>query len=76
MTHHLSTTTRRAAVVATACGLLTLGALPATAIPDPGPAPARHHHSGCALERVGSHLVRCDDLTGGGAQAPWWIPER
>ncbi|TDT85912.1 hypothetical protein DFO47_101331 [Arthrobacter sp. AG258] len=30
----------------------------------------------CPLERIGSQLVRCDNLTGTGAEAPAWIPEQ
>ncbi len=29
----------------------------------------------CRLERVGTQLVHCDNLTGAGVQAPTWIPE-
>ena len=30
----------------------------------------------CPLERIGTQLVRCDNLTGAGAAAPSWIPEQ
>lgn len=30
----------------------------------------------CPLERIGTQLVRCDNLTGTGAAAPFWIPEQ
>ncbi|MBX7443848.1 MULTISPECIES: hypothetical protein [unclassified Arthrobacter] len=30
----------------------------------------------CPLERIGAQLVRCDNLTGAGAAAPYWIPEQ
>jgi hypothetical protein len=30
----------------------------------------------CPLERIGSQLVRCDNLTGPGVPAPYWIPEQ
>jgi hypothetical protein len=30
----------------------------------------------CPLERIGSQLVRCDNLTGLGVPAPYWIPEQ
>lgn len=30
----------------------------------------------CPLMRVGTQLVRCDNLTGAGASAPSWVPER
>ncbi len=61
--------------------LLTTAALalgpgaPATARQDAGQTP-RTDHAPCALERVGTQLVRCDDLTGNGVPAPWHIPER
>ncbi len=29
----------------------------------------------CPLERVGTQLVRCDNLTGAGVRAPSWVPE-
>ena len=29
----------------------------------------------CALARVGTQLVRCDNLTGAGVAAPAWVPE-
>jgi len=32
-------------------------------------------YADCPLERIGSQLVRCDNLTGAGAPAPAWIPE-
>jgi hypothetical protein len=28
----------------------------------------------CPLARIGTQLVRCDDLTGAGVTAPAWIP--
>lgn len=33
-------------------------------------------YADCLLERIGSQLVRCDNLTGGGVDAPFWIPEQ
>ena len=30
----------------------------------------------CPLERIDTQLVRCDNLTGAGAEAPFWIPEQ
>ena len=30
----------------------------------------------CPLERIGTQLVRCDNLTGAGVPAPYWIPEQ
>jgi hypothetical protein len=53
---------------------------PATASPDPGD-PVRTDRATmtlltCELQRVGTQLVRCDDLTGAGATAPTYVPER
>ncbi|YCH05877.1 hypothetical protein ACTAQJ_12040 [Arthrobacter sp. alpha11c] len=30
----------------------------------------------CLLERIGTQLVRCDNFTGAGVDAPYWIPEQ
>ena len=30
----------------------------------------------CALERVGTQYVRCDNLTGAGVPAPSWVPQQ
>lgn len=30
----------------------------------------------CLLTRIGTQLVRCDNLTGAGVPAPPWIPEQ
>jgi hypothetical protein len=30
----------------------------------------------CPLTRIGTQLVRCDNLTGAGVPAPFWIPEQ
>jgi hypothetical protein len=72
-------TTTRARVLAVLAGALlpipVLGA-PVGAQPlagEPVTAPVVGH---CILERVGDQLVRCDDLTGGGATAPSSVPER
>ncbi|GAA4733337.1 hypothetical protein GCM10025782_35900 [Pedococcus ginsenosidimutans] len=69
---------RRILTSATATALLVaLGTLPATARQDPGEAHGRSTASCfCALERVGSQFVACDNLTGNGVPAPAWVPER
>lgn len=49
-----------------------------------GPAPATagydeevlNTYVDCPLERIGTQLVRCDNLTGAGVDAPSWIPEQ
>ncbi|QTE30014.1 hypothetical protein [Pengzhenrongella sicca] len=48
----------------------------ASAKPDDGGFPDRHivQRHACQLERVGTQLVRCDDLTGAGSRAPSHIP--
>lgn len=33
-------------------------------------------YADCPLERIDTRLVRCDNLTGGDASAPDWIPEQ
>ncbi|MHC6230000.1 hypothetical protein ACX5I6_09905 [Arthrobacter sp. MMS24-T111] len=33
-------------------------------------------YADCPLERIGTQLVRCDNLTGAGVAAPFWIPEQ
>ena len=75
----MRTTTIRA-ITATGGLLLAtlLTAAPATAWEDPGPpagTPTQALYQ-CPLERVGTQLVRCDDLTGNGATAPTYILER
>ena len=51
--------------------VIVSAATPSSARPEPGPslppvADTRH----CTIERVGTQLVRCDDLTGNGVSAP------
>ena len=42
---------------------------------DPGTLIPVQHVLKRPLERVGSQLVRGDDLTGNGVEAPSWVPE-
>ena len=78
MNHHQG---RQAATV-TALLLTALSAAPAAAVSlhDPSlpaqSAPASGPTHTCWLQRVGTQLVRCDNLTGNGAQAPQWVPEQ
>lgn len=54
-----------------------LGALPAAARQDAGPAtghPAAPYR--CAIQRVDTQFVGCDNLTGNGVPAPAWVDER
>jgi hypothetical protein len=59
--------------------VLAVGAPSAAAKPDPGGSGSvvtTTLHPYCPLERVDTHLVRCDDLTGAGVPAPLFIPEQ
>jgi hypothetical protein len=50
--------------------------VPAAARPDAGgQLQPRFSYENCELNRVGTQLVKCDNLTGGGVQAPVWVPE-
>jgi hypothetical protein len=67
---------RCSAAAAAATIIAGLAATPATARPDPGePVQVRFSYDNCLLSRVGTQLVRCDNLTGGGVPAPLWVPE-
>jgi hypothetical protein len=66
-----------AAAAATFVASLAVGT--AAARPDPGsPIPDRYssYYDNCPLQRIGTQLVRCDDLTGGGVTAPLSVPEQ
>lgn len=56
------------------------GVAPAAAMQDPGvpqrPPVVQLDAPYCFLTRIGTQLVRCDDLTGAGVPAPAWVPER
>lgn len=76
---------RHRMLLATASALVAvaLTALPASARQDAGPTekPSASSTSSttdgrCPLRRVGSQLVRCDNLTGNGVAAPAWVLER
>ncbi|MBG6237682.1 hypothetical protein IWX78_000625 [Mycetocola sp. CAN_C7] len=69
--------TRFAASVAAALIILGAGVSPAVALQDPGrPANGSTPSLSCTLERIGTQLVRCDDFTGAGSEAPSHIPEQ
>ena len=65
--------------------VLLIGATPAAARPDAG-APVASAASAstststdtgrCPLERIGTQLIRCDNLTGNGVAAPAWVTAR
>ena len=57
--------------------LLAVGTLPAAARQEAGPSnPQPASTPFCAIERVGSQYVACDNLTGNGVPAPAWVGER
>jgi hypothetical protein len=69
---------RCSAAAAAATIIVGLAAAPATARPDPGPPPIPDRIScdlNCPLSRIGTQLVRGDNLTGAGVTAPEWVPE-
>ncbi|NYG08102.1 hypothetical protein BJ986_002589 [Phycicoccus badiiscoriae] len=70
-------TIRRTFPTITAAALLVaLVALPAAAHQDPGPAPlAPPATYFCAIQRVDTQFVGCDNLTGNGVPAPAWVGE-
>lgn len=65
--------------------VLLIGATPAAARPDAGTpvtstasatASTSANSGRCPLERIGTQLVRCDNLTGNGVAAPGWVKAR
>jgi hypothetical protein len=67
---------RCSAAAAAATIIAGLAVTPAGARPDPGvPGYDRISSKSCSLARIGTQLVRCDYLTGGGVEAPVWVPE-
>jgi hypothetical protein len=65
--------------------VLLIGATPAAARPDAGTpvtstasatASTSANSGHCPLERIGTQLVRCDNLTGNGVAAPGWVKAR
>ena len=76
MSHPL--VSRTAAATLLSLLFLSGSASVASACPNPGdtgPAAAVGGHA-CPLERIGTQLVRCDNLTGAGVPAPLFIPEQ
>lgn len=75
----MNTSRRRrvAALVGAAALLASLTTTaPAFARPEPQPTAPAIDRSGCALERIGTQFVKCDNLTGAGAPAPAWVREQ
>ena len=56
--------------------LLFAGGSGQATIPAPEDTSAPTTYADCPLERIGTQLVRCDNLTGAGVEAPFWIPEQ
>jgi hypothetical protein len=74
---------RALAVLAGSLMLTMVSATYAAARPDPGgptaaPTVTAEHHvqSPAPLMRIGTQLVRGDNLTGAGVSAPLWLPEQ
>jgi hypothetical protein len=68
---------RCAAAAAAATMVAGLAAIPAAARPHEGDTiPIRFSDDDrCRLMRIGTQLVKCDNLTGAGVEAPPWVPE-
>ena len=73
MTATLRSPRRPAGIAVLLCLAALATAVPAAGFPDEAPGPS---FVPCPLERIGSQLVRCDNLTGAGVEAPSWIPEQ
>ena len=77
MSHPL--VSRTAAATLLSLLFLSGSASVASACPNPGdigPTAAFSEGHACPLERIGTQLVRCDNLTGAGVPAPLFIPEQ
>ena len=66
---------RRICAIGAGVLLLLSGWLPAATASPPDPPQRTAFADGCPLQRIGTQLVRCDNLTGAGVRAPSWIPE-
>ena len=75
---------RRAIIAVASIALASFIAVaPATARVDAGPGdnyrtsamPRWSDSSNCPLQRIDTQLVKCDNLTGAGVEAPVWVPE-
>ncbi|MHC6595103.1 hypothetical protein [Arthrobacter sp. C152] len=64
------------AILATAVAVILLTGGPAESRADISNETAITTYVDCPLERIGDQLVRCDNLTGAGTSAPFWIPEQ
>ena len=70
-------TVHRRRICAMGAGVLLFlsGWLPAATASPPDPPQSTAFANGCPLQRIGTQLIRCDNLTGAGVRAPSWIPE-
>jgi hypothetical protein len=66
---------RRICAMGAGVVLLLGGWLPAATASPPDRPPGTTFANSCPLQRIGTQLVRCDNLTGSGVRAPSWIPE-
>lgn len=66
---------RNLSVLAAVFPALFLSAVPATATANTG-GDGLNTYVDCPLERIGTQLVRCDNLVGAGVDAPFWIFEQ
>ncbi|QNE14548.1 hypothetical protein [Pseudarthrobacter sp. NBSH8] len=67
---------QRAGILLT-LALLALGPnAGASAGTDSASADERPSFENCLLTRISTQLLRCDNLTGAGVPAPYWIPEQ
>ncbi|WP_270889803.1 hypothetical protein [Pedococcus sp. 5OH_020] len=73
---HIRRSSLHAPVLAAAI-IFALGSpSPAMARQDPGPRLPTATRTACPVERIGSQIVRCDDLSGNGVAAPLWLPQQ
>ncbi|HEY9357882.1 MAG TPA: hypothetical protein VIQ52_16415 [Arthrobacter sp.] len=56
--------------------LAVIAPAPAGAGEPAAPADTGVNTGYCPLTRIGTQLVRCDNLTGADVPAPYWIPEQ
>jgi hypothetical protein len=66
---------RRVCAMGAGVLLLLSGWLPVATANPTDPPQTIAFTDGCPLQRIGTQLVRCDNLTGAGVRAPSWIPE-
>jgi len=67
--------TRARLLMALVVGALGLVLAPSAAVPSEHEGHPPDKVVGCPLTRLGDQFVRCDNLTGAGVPAPWFVPE-